>query len=74
VAVEQAEELGELLQGLSVCPPSPLEQLEVVLRPPAAGGAAPDGAPPGWKPDLRLQHDLTPPGGGVQADSEAGNR
>lgn len=57
--VEEArlEELTELLIGLSGTQPEPLEQHEVVLRPPAAAATG-SGVPAAWKPDLRLQHDL----------------
>ncbi|KAL4430993.1 hypothetical protein ABPG75_006249 [Micractinium tetrahymenae] len=55
----QLEELTALLQGLAGCASLPFEQREVVLRAPAAA-AAPDGAPPGWRPDLRLLQDLGP--------------
>jgi hypothetical protein len=60
VAEAQAEELIELLVGLSGVQPTALEQHEVVLRAPAAAGAGGSGGsvPAGWKPDLRLQHDL----------------
>ena len=74
LAAEAAEELGALLHGLSVCLPSAMEQVEVVLRPPAAA-AAPASLPAGWQPDLRLQHDLTSPAGSQQdSDGSAGSR
>ncbi|PRW58601.1 mediator of RNA polymerase II transcription subunit 18 isoform X1 [Chlorella sorokiniana] len=56
------EELTQLLVALSGAQPAPLEQLEVVLRPPTAATEAGSTVPAGWKPDLRLQHDLTPHG------------
>lgn len=70
VAQEQLQELTELLTGLAGCAPQPLQQHEVVLRAPAAA-AAPDGAPPGWKPDLRLQHDLQPSSSGQDTAEES---
>lgn len=57
VPAAQLDELAALLQGLAGCSPLPLEQREVVLRAPAAA-AGPNGAPPGWRPDLRLLQDL----------------
>jgi hypothetical protein len=73
VAEAQAEELIELLVGLSGVQPTALEQHEVVLRAPAAAGAGGSGGsvPAGWKPDLRLQHDLAAAStsGGREADS-----
>ena len=59
VAEAQAEDLRELLIGLSGMQPTALDEHEVVLRAPAAGGSSGGGSvPAGWKPDLRLQHDL----------------
>lgn len=52
------EELTQLLVALSGAQPAPLEQLEVVLRPPTATSEGGSTVPAGWKPDLRLQHDL----------------
>ena len=62
------EELTQLLVALSGAQPAPLDQLEVVLRPPSAAAEAGSTVPAGWKPNLRLQHDLAPhgtAGGGV---------
>ncbi len=68
--VEQAQlaELMELLEGLSVTQAEALNQLEVVLSPPAAATGMP-GTPAAWKPDLRLQHDLAP-ASGAEAQSD----
>ena len=55
------EELTQLLVALSGAQPTPLHQLEVVLRPPAAAPEGGSSVPAGWKPDLRLLHDLPPP-------------
>ncbi len=52
------EDLAQLLVALSGAQPSTFEQLEVVLRPPTASAEAGSTVPAGWKPDLRLQHDL----------------
>ena len=73
-AAAHLEELTELLVGLSGAQPEPLEELEVVLASPSATAAG-DGAPAGWRPDLRLQHDLTPSTSGRPgADAEAGDK
>ena len=68
VAEAQLDALIELLIGLSGHQPEVVEQHEVVLRAPAAAATA-DGVPAGWKPDLRLQHDLDTSTSGREAES-----
>lgn len=65
----QLEQLIELLVGLSGAQPEPIEQHEVVLKAPPAA-ASTSGAPAAWKPDLRLQRDLQPPGSAEQGEAE----
>ena len=65
VAAERLQELIELLIGLSGQLPEPMEQREVVMQAPAGGGGGDTMvAGGGWKPDLRLQHDLAPSSNG----------
>lgn len=66
------EELTQLLVALSGAQPAPLHQLEVVLRPPAAAPEGGSSVPAGWKPDLRLLHDLPPPGAAGSTAAAAG--
>ncbi|KAI3433529.1 hypothetical protein D9Q98_003339 [Chlorella vulgaris] len=68
----QLGELTELLIGLSGTQPEALNQHEVVLKAPADAAASTTGGPRAWKPDLRLQHDLSPSSSGRgDAASEA---
>ena len=70
-AAAHGEDLAELLLALSGCPPEPLEQVEVVLAaPPEAAAAVGDSKPAGWRPDLRLQHDLAPSSSGMHGDED----
>lgn len=72
-AAAHGDDLAELLLALSGCPPEPVEQVEVVLASPpeAAGGGAGSGGPSaGWRPDLRLQHDLQPSSSGRNGEED----